>query len=112
MTAPPVVTLLTDYGLDDEFVGVCHGVIARISPHARIIDVTHGVARHDVLGGARLLAGALPYLPVGVHVAIVDPEVGARRRAVALALADGRILVGPDNGLLWPAAQVAGGATE
>lgn len=110
--APPLITLLTDYGLQDDFVGICHGVIASICPDARVIDITHGVARHDVQGGALALRAALRFMPVGVHVAVVDPDVGAERRAVALALADGRILVGPDNGLLSPAAQEAGGINE
>ncbi len=104
-----MITFLSDYGLEDDFVGVCHGVMARICPIARVIDLTHGVARHDIRGGALALAGALPYLPVGVHLAVVDPDVGASRRAVALRLADGRLLVGPDNGLLWPAAAAGGG---
>jgi len=108
----PVITFLSDYGVQDDFVGVCHGVIARLCPRARVIDLTHGVARHDVLGGALVLEGALPYLPVGVHLAVVDPDVGAARRAVALRLADERMLVGPDNGLLWPAAIRAGGVVE
>jgi len=110
--APPLITLLTDYGLQDDFVGICHGVIASICPEARVIDITHGVARHDVQGGALALRAALRFMPVGVHVAVVDPDVGAERRAVALGLADGRILVGPDNGLLSPAALQAGGISE
>jgi hypothetical protein len=108
----PVVTFLSDYGLEDDFVGVCHGVIAMICPQARLIDITHGIRRHDVRGGAVLLAGALPYMPQGVHLAVVDPDVGAERRAVAIRLADERLLVGPDNGLLSLAAQRAGGAVE
>ncbi len=96
---PPVVTFLTDYGLTDAFVGVCHAVIAQACPEARVIDLTHGVPRGDVRAGALILRGALPYLPVGVHLAVVDPGVGSERRAVAVALADGRRLVGPDNGL-------------
>lgn len=108
----PVVTLLTDYGLEDEFVGVCHGVIAGICPEARIIDITHGIPPQDVRAGAFTLARALPYLPVGVHVAIVDPGVGGARRAVALRLSDGRTLVGPDNGVLWPSARVGGGISH
>jgi hypothetical protein len=108
----PVVTLLSDYGLQDEFVGVCHGVIARICPEARIIDVTHGVAPQDVVGGALRLQAALPYLPTGVHVGVVDPGVGSERRAVAIRCPDGQILVGPDNGLLWPAAERGGGIAE
>jgi len=87
-------------------------VIARICPQAQVIDITHGVARHDVRAGALILREALQYMPLGVHVAVVDPEVGAQRRAVALRVADGRLLVGPDNGLLSPAADVAGGVTE
>ena len=78
------ITFLSDYGLADEFVGVVHGVIARSCPEARVIDLGHGVPRHDVASGARMLARALPFLPAGVHLAVVDPEVGARRRAVAL----------------------------
>ena len=108
----PVVSFLSDYGLQDEFVGVCHGVIAGICPGARIIDLTHGVARHDVRAGALALRAALPYIPVGVHLAVVDPDVGTPRRAVALGLGDARILVGPDNGLLWPAAVSHGGVAE
>ena len=108
----PVITFLSDYGLEDDFVGVCHGVIALICPQARVIDLTHGVRRHDVRAGAAMLAGALAYLPIGVHLAVVDPDVGAKRRAVALRLADDRLLVGPDNGLLSLAAEEAGGVVE
>ena len=104
-----IVTLLTDYGRDDDFVGVCHGVIRTICPDAQIIDVTHGVPRYGVREGAVTLRNALPYLPVGVHVAIVDPQVGTERRAVALRSGDGRVLVGPDNGLLSLAWERAGG---
>ncbi len=108
----PVITFLSDYGLRDDFVGVCHGVIASICPQARVIDITHGVPRQDVRAGAAILREALRYMPPGVHVAVVDPGVGGARRAVALGLAGGRLLVGPDNGLLWPAAVEAGGVAE
>ncbi|HUR85370.1 MAG TPA: SAM-dependent chlorinase/fluorinase [Solirubrobacteraceae bacterium] len=108
-----VVTFLSDYGLYDDFVGVCHGVIARLAPGVRVIDITHGISRHDVRSGALTLRRALPFTPAGVHLAVVDPEVGARRRAVALRCAeDGRVLVGPDNGLLHPAAERFGGVVE
>jgi len=108
-----VITFLSDYGHDDDFVGVCHGVIAGIAPDARVIDVTHGIARHDVRSGALVLRRALPYFPAGVHLAVVDPEVGGERRAVAVRTAqDDRILVGPDNGLLALAAERFGGAVE
>ncbi|HEV2773974.1 MAG TPA: SAM-dependent chlorinase/fluorinase [Solirubrobacteraceae bacterium] len=107
------MTFLSDYGLDDDFVGVCHGVIARIAPEVRVIDVTHGIARQDVRAGALVLRRALAYLPAGVHLAVVDPGVGSARRAVALRCrAADRLLVGPDNGLLWPAAQRFGGVAE
>jgi S-adenosylmethionine hydrolase len=105
------ITFLSDYGLQDEFVGVVHGVIATIAPDARVIDLTHGIPRHDALAGALALERALPFTPAGVHLAIVDPEVGARRRAVALAAGE-RLLVGPDNGLLLPAADRCGGVTQ
>jgi S-adenosyl-L-methionine hydrolase (adenosine-forming) len=108
----PLITFLSDYGLEDDFVGVCHGVIARISPEARVIDISHGVRRHDVRRGALLLRGSLPYFAVGVHLAVVDPDVGAARRAVAVRTADDRFLVGPDNGLLVPAAERCGGVVE
>lgn len=108
----PVITFLSDYGLGDDFVGICHGVIASICPQARVIDLTHGLRRHDVRAGALLLAGALRYVPAGVHLAVVDPDVGASRRAVALELGNGRTLVGPDNGLLAPAAEAGGGIVQ
>jgi hypothetical protein len=108
----PVITFLSDYGLDDDFVGVCHAVIAGACPEARVIDLVHWVPRGDVRTGALILRGALPYLPVGVHLAVVDPGVGSDRRGVALRAADGRVLVGPDNGLLSLAAERAGGVVE
>jgi S-adenosyl-L-methionine hydrolase (adenosine-forming) len=110
---PRPITFLSDYGLEDEFVGVVHAVIAHECPTARVIDLSHGVPRQSVLAGALMLARALPYAPPGVHLAVVDPEVGARRRAVALRTAlDDRLLVGPDNGLLLPAAERFGWVTE
>jgi S-adenosyl-L-methionine hydrolase (adenosine-forming) len=104
-----IITLLTDYGRDDDFVGVCHGVIRTIHPEAQIVDLTHGVRRYAVRQGALVLRNTLPYTPVGVHVAVVDPQVGTERRAVALRTADGRLLVGPDNGLLSLAWERCGG---
>lgn len=107
------ITFLSDYGTTDDFVGVCHGVIARIAPDAKIVDVTHGIPRHDVRSGAIVLRRALPYCPAGVHLAVVDPEVGGDRLAVAVRVAeDDRILVGPDNGLLSLAIARFGGAVE
>jgi len=104
-----IVSLVTDYGTEDDFAGICHGVIASIAPDARIIDVTHGIPRFDVRRGAIVLHDALPYLPVGVHVAVVDPQVGTERRGIAVQCHDGNVLVGPDNGLLSLAWRTAGG---
>ena len=107
------ITFLSDYGLRDEFVGVVHSVIAHECRDARVIDLSHGVPRQSVLAGALMLLRALPYAPPGVHLAVVDPDVGARRRAIALRTADeDRLLVGPDNGLLMPAAERFGGVVE
>ena len=110
---PPTITFLSDYGQADDFVGTCHGVMARTCPDARILDITHGIGRHDVRHGALVLRNTLPFFPAGVHLAVVDPEVGRERRAVALRAADGdRCFVGPDNGLLWLGAERFGGVVE
>jgi S-adenosylmethionine hydrolase len=110
----PFIAFLSDYGLSDEFVGVCHGVIAMRCPSARVIDLTHSIPPHDVLAGALTLRDSLRYLPPGVHLAVVDPGVGAHARgAVALRTQrEARLLVGPDNGLLMPAAQALAGAVQ
>ena len=106
---PAFITFLTDFGLTDDFVGTCHGVIKRIAPDTHIIDITHGIRPHQVLQGALTLANTLPYMPPGVHLAVVDPGVGSARRALALRDGEGRIHVGPDNGLLIPEAEKLGG---
>jgi S-adenosylmethionine hydrolase len=107
-----IVSMLTDYGRADDFVGVCHAVILGICPEAQIVDVSHGIARHDVRQGALVLRNTLPFVPRGVHLGIVDPQVGTERRAIALRTDDGRILVGPDNGLLSLAWERCGGVAE
>jgi S-adenosyl-L-methionine hydrolase (adenosine-forming) len=109
---PAFITFLTDFGLDDDFVGTCHGVIKRIAPDASIIDITHGIRPGRILQGALVLANTLEYMPVGVHLAVVDPGVGGVRRALALRDETGRMFVGPDNGLLLPAADRSGGIAE
>lgn len=112
MAARPI-TFLSDYGYDDEFAGVCRAVIAGIAPDARVIDLTHGIPRHALRQGSAVLANALPYTPPGVHLAVVDPGVGTDRRGIAVrTAAEDRVLVGPDNGLLWPAIERLGGAVE
>lgn len=103
------VTFLTDFGLDDDFVGTCHGVIKRIAPETQVVDITHGIPPQAVLQGALVLANTLPYMPAGVHLAVVDPGVGSSRRALALRDSEGRLYVGPDNGLLIPATERFGG---
>lgn len=113
MTVPrrkrlPIITLTTDFGTEDVFVGVMKGVILGINRAACIVDLSHAVPPQSVETGALLLRLALPYFPAGtIHVAVVDPGVGTTRRAVAVETASG-VLVGPDNGLLAPAAEQAG----
>ena len=107
-----IITFLTDFGLQDDFVGTCHGVIKRIAPQAEVIDITHGIPPQQVLQGALVLCNTLPYMPVGVHLAVIDPGVGGSRRPLALRDAEGRLYVGPDNGLLTPAAERFGGVAE
>ncbi|MBA2365066.1 MAG: SAM-dependent chlorinase/fluorinase [Actinobacteria bacterium] len=104
-----IVTFTSDYGWEDEFVGVCHGVMLSISPEVRIVDLHHSIARHDVRHGAVVLEQSVPYMPDAVHLAVVDPSVGSERRAIAVETAEGAVLVGPDNGLLLPAADACGG---
>lgn len=104
------ISLTTDYGLSDGFVAACHGVIARLAPQVRVIDVSHQVAPGDVARAAALLAQTVPHLPPAVHVAVVDPGVGGARREIAIETPGG-MLVGPDNGLLPWAAEALGGAS-
>ena len=105
------VSFLSDFGHADEFVGVVHSVIRSIAPDVAVIDITHGIARHDVRAGALALARSAQYLCPGVVLAVVDPGVGSERRAVAIEVGDGAsVLVGPDNGLLASAVAMVGGA--
>ena len=108
----PAVFFLSDYGLVDEFAGVVHAVVQRLAPGVPVIDLTHQVPVFDVAAGARVLERALPHLGPGVVLAVVDPGVGSDRRGVAVELDTGtgpRWMVGPDNGLLLPAAGLLGG---
>lgn len=108
MTGYAWISLTTDYGLSDGFVAACHGVIARLAPAVRVVDVTHLVPPADVVRGAAVLAQTVGYLPPAVHVAVVDPGVGTARRGIGLHTPGG-LLVGPDNGLLLWAAEALGG---
>jgi S-adenosylmethionine hydrolase len=102
------ISFTTDYGIDDGFVAACEGVIARIAPGRRVLHVSHTVPAQDVRRGGAILAQTVPYLPPAVHLAVVDPGVGTDRRGMVLLAAEG-MLVGPDNGLLIPAAEALGG---
>jgi len=105
------ISLLTDYGLHDEFVGVMKSVIADMAPHVRVTDLTHGIPAFDVRAGSLALARAVQYVPAGIVIAVVDPGVGSARRAIAVEVAGGRgIFLGPDNGLLASGIAMAGGA--
>ncbi|MBT8225216.1 MAG: SAM-dependent chlorinase/fluorinase [Dactylosporangium sp.] len=102
------ISFTSDYGLSDGFAAACHGVLARLAPAVRVLDVTHQIAPGDVSRGSAVLAQTVEHLPPAVHLAVVDPGVGTTRRAIAIEAVDG-ILVGPDNGLLIPAAEALGG---
>lgn len=107
----PVIGFLSDFG-SDSAAAICRGVILSIARDAQIVDIDHGVRKFAIGDGAFLLWAALPWLPVGVHLAVVDPGVGTSRRPIALRVGRGDVLVGPDNGLLMPAAQRLGGIVE
>jgi S-adenosylmethionine hydrolase len=110
--AGPFISFLTDFGGAATAPAVCRGVILGLVPDARILDLTHDVRQFAVRDGAFLLWSAIPYLPVGVHLVVVDPGVGTKRRPIALRVARGDLLVGPDNGVLRPAAERLGGIVE
>jgi S-adenosylmethionine hydrolase len=120
MTAPfatigsvsrPFISFLTDFGPDGP-APTCRGVMLGIAPDANIVDIGHSITKYAIAEGAYLLASAVSYLPVGIHVAVVDPGVGTERLPVGIRTARGDILIGPDNGLLMPAAEALGGAVE
>src|SRR5687768_15575568 len=103
-----LVTFTSDFGPFDEFVGVCHGVIARLAPRVRVVDFSHGLRGVRAVSAA--LSQSVPYAPSGsVHLAVADPGVGTERLGVVVVTNDGSSLVGPDNGLLVAAAEVLGG---
>lgn len=105
------ISFLSDFGLNDEFVGVVHGVIAKLAPESKVIDVTHGIQRGAVMAGSLAMTRAIQYLPEGVALVVVDPGVGTERRAIAAETPWG-YFVGPDNGVLSPAVAIAGGASR
>jgi S-adenosylmethionine hydrolase len=105
----PLISLLSDFGLRDPSAAIMRGVVLGIAPDARIVDISHEVRKFSIRDGALLLWCALPYLPVGNHVAVVDPGVGTERLPIAIATGRGDVLIGPDNGLLVAAATKIGG---
>jgi S-adenosylmethionine hydrolase len=107
----PVISFLSDFG-PDAAAAICRGVMLDIARDAQVIDITHSVRKYAVRDGAFLLWCAMPWIPVGVHVAVVDPGVGTARRPIAILTGRGDVLVGPDNGLLIPAADRLGGIVE
>jgi S-adenosylmethionine hydrolase len=109
MANRPFISFMTDFGVGSSAPSVCRGVMLDIAPDARLVDVTHAIRQFAVRDGAFLLARSVPYFPVGVHVAVIDPGVGTQRRPIALQAGRGDFLVGPDNGLLVPAARALGG---
>jgi S-adenosylmethionine hydrolase len=107
----PVVGFRTDFG-SDSAAAICRGVILSIVPDVQIVDIDHAVRKFAIRDGAFLLWATLPWLPIGTHLGVVDPGVGTDRRPIALRVRRGDVLVGPDNGLLMPAAERLGGITE
>jgi S-adenosylmethionine hydrolase len=108
--ARPVITFVTDFG--PAAPAVCRGVMFQIAPDANIIDINHFVPRYSIRDGAASLVFALPHMPIGTHVAVVDPGVGTARLAIAIKTGRGDVLIGPDNGLLVAGAELLGGITE
>jgi S-adenosyl-L-methionine hydrolase (adenosine-forming) len=107
----PIIGFLTDFGLDAA-AATCRAVMLSFCPDAQIVDIAHTIRKYAIADGAFLLRFALPYFPRGVHVGVVDPGVGTARRPLAIRAARGDVLIGPDNGLLLPAADALGGVDE
>ena len=107
----PVITFLTDFGADSA-AAICRGVMLGIARDAQIVDISHSVRKYAIRDGAFLLWSALAWMPIGIHVAVVDPGVGTSRLPIGIRTGRGDILIGPDNGLLVPAALRLGGIVE
>jgi S-adenosylmethionine hydrolase len=107
----PFISFLTDFG-PDSAAAICRGVMLSIAPKANIVDISHSVRKYGIRDGAYLLTLAVPSFPVGVHVGVVDPGVGTARRPIGIKTRRGDVLIGPDNGLLIPVAELLGGIDE
>lgn len=110
-TERPIITFLTDFGLDGA-AATCRGVMLSICRDAQIVDISHTLRKYAIRDGAFILRAALPFMPVGVHVAVVDPGVGTSRRPIGIRTERGDVLIGPDNGLLGAAADALGGPSQ
>ena len=104
-----LICFISDFGLDDTWVGVCHAVIHRSCPQAHVVDLAHSIPPYDIRKGAAVAASGVHQVPDAIHLVVVDPGVGAGRRDICIRTAEGSWLVGPDNGVLVPAALRAGG---
>lgn len=105
----PIVSMLSDWGQRDPSAAICRGVVLGIAPDALIVDLTHSITKYNIRHGALMLWSALPFLPIGAHMAVIDPGVGTERRPIAIETVRGDYLIGPDNGLLLPGADRLGG---
>jgi len=108
----PFISLLSDWGARDPSAAICRSVVMGIAPEALIVDITHEVEKYNIGHGALMLWCALPFMPIGAHMAVIDPGVGTARRPIAIETARGDYLIGPDNGLLLPGAQRLGGVVR
>lgn len=111
MEQPRHVTFLSDFGTESGYSAVCELVISRLAPAAKVLHLSHAIPAGDVPSGAWLLRRLLPWGPAAIHLAVVDPGVGTKRRALCLSCGRGDQLIGPDNGLLMPAGDLLGGVT-
>lgn len=107
-----IISFLSDFGDEDGWVASCKGVILTIAPEAKFIDISHSIPSFNIKRGALVLASTVPYLPIGIHIAVIDPGVGTERRGIIAKVKRGDFLVGPDNGIFGPVIERLGGATE
>jgi len=107
----PVISFLTDFG-PESAPAICRGVMLSIAPDAQIVDISHTIRKFAIRDGAYLVWTAVPWMPVGIHVVVVDPGVGTSRHPIGVLTERGDVLIGPDNGVLMPAAEALGGIVE
>ncbi len=107
-----IISFVSDFGLEDAWVGVCHAVIHRACPQAHVVDLGHQIPPFDIRKGAAIAAAGVYQLPEAIHLVVIDPGVGGGRQDLCLVTAQGTRLVGPDNGVLIPASWRAGGISE